>query len=195
VQQALVDQALTLLGEFHAAQPLKPGMSREEFKQRLGAEVDQKLFAHLLRKLTDENKVEVDKDLIRLAGHQVRLAGGQEALRARMEKAWQEGGWTPPLFKEFAEKEDPKQARQVLQVLINEGVMVKVKEDLYFHAEPLADLEARYIAFLKKEGEIDPGGFKNLTGLTRKFSIPLLEHFDKMKFTIRVGDKRVLRGK
>ncbi|MFZ5587886.1 MAG: selenocysteine-specific translation elongation factor [Thermodesulfobacteriota bacterium] len=193
VQQALVDQALALLIEFHAAQPLKPGMSREEFKQRLGAEVDQKLFAHLLRKLTDENKVEVDKDLIRLAGHQVRLAGGQEALRARMEKAWQEGGWTPPLFKEFAEKEDQKQAKQVLQVLINEGVMVKVKEDLYFHSAALNEIKQKMVEFFADHERMAAQQFKELTGLSRKYLIPLMEHFDATQVTIRVGDERMLR--
>ncbi|MFA6283998.1 MAG: SelB C-terminal domain-containing protein, partial [Desulfurivibrionaceae bacterium] len=54
-------------------------------------------------------------------------------------------------------------------------------------------LQEQVVAFIRKEGEIDAPRFKNLTGLTRKFSIPLLEYFDKIKVTIRVGDKRLLR--
>ncbi len=193
VQQGLIDHALALLTEFHANQPLKPGLGREEVKQRLGEGVGPKLFAHLLRKLGDEGKIELDKDLIRLAGHQVRLAGGQEALRARMEKAWAEAGWTPPLFKEFAENEDLKQAKQVLQVLINEKVLVKLKEDLYYHAPALEEIKRKLIDYCEAHERIGAQQFKELTGLSRKYLIPLLEHFDATQVTIRVGDERVLR--
>ncbi|HSH12243.1 MAG TPA: SelB C-terminal domain-containing protein [Desulfurivibrionaceae bacterium] len=46
---------------------------------------------------------------------------------------------------------------------------------------------------MRAAGDIDAQGFKSLTGLSRKFSIPLLEYFDKCKVTLRIGDKRVLR--
>jgi selenocysteine-specific elongation factor len=83
--------------------------------------------------------------------------------------------------------------REVLDLLVREQVLVKISEDLYFQARALKDLQEQLVAFIKQEGEIDAPRFKNLTGLTRKFSIPLLEYFDKIKVTIRVGDRRLLR--
>jgi selenocysteine-specific elongation factor len=195
VQDELSDKALELLTEFHVNQPLKPGMSREEFRQRLSPGMEAKLFAHLLRKLSDEGKLIADKDLLKLPDHQVRLAGGAMALRARLEKAYAEGGLTPPLFKEVTEKEDKKEAKQVLQVLLNEGVLVKIKEDLYYHAEALAEIKSRLLAFFADHERLAAQQFKEITGLSRKYLIPLLEHFDATQVTIRVGDERVLRKK
>jgi len=77
---------------------------------------------------------------------------------------------------------------------VREEALKKINEDLYFNAQSLTDLQGKLVEFLKKEGEINAQGFKSLTGLTRKFSIPLMEYFDKAKVTIRVGDKRILRG-
>ncbi len=195
VQEELCAKAIALLTEFHQGQPLKPGMSREEFRQRLGAGMEAKLFAHLLRKLSEEGKLIAEKDLLRLPDHQVRLAGGAMALRARLEKAYALGGLTPPLFKEVIEKEDKKEAKQVLQVLINEGVLVKIKEDLYYHAEALGEIKARLVAYFSEHERLGAQQFKEITGLSRKYLIPLLEHFDATQVTIRVGDERVLRKK
>jgi selenocysteine-specific elongation factor len=194
VQAGLMDEALALLAGFHAQHPLKPGMGREEFKQRLGAEVDPKLYAHLLRKLTDEGKVAVEKDIIRLAGHEVRLQEEDQALRARIERAYHEGGFTPPWFKELIEAEkDKNQAKKLLPVLVNEGVLVKIKEDLYYHHEALAALKAKLVEYLAAHERIGAAQFKELTGLSRKYLIPLLEYFDATQLTMRVGDERVLR--
>ncbi|MFH1035907.1 MAG: selenocysteine-specific translation elongation factor [Pseudomonadota bacterium] len=195
VQEELTDKAISLLTEFHQNQPLKPGMSREEFKQRLSPGIEAKLFAHLLRKLSDEGKLIVDKDLLKLPDHQVRLAGGAQALRARLEQAYAQGGLTPPLFKEVTEKDDKKEAKQVMQVLINEGVLVKLKDDLYYHAEALNEIKARLTAYFAEHERMGAQQFKEITGLSRKYLIPLLEHFDVTQVTIRVGDERVLRKK
>jgi selenocysteine-specific elongation factor len=85
--------------------------------------------------------------------------------------------------------------REVLELLVREQVLVKISEDLYFPSRALTELQGQLVAFIRKEGEIDAPRFKTLTGLTRKFSIPLLEYFDRIKVTIRVGDRRLLREK
>ena len=83
--------------------------------------------------------------------------------------------------------------KEVFALLLREEKLVKVSETLYYDAKVIADLQEKVTEFMLKEGEIDAPRFKNLTGLTRKFSIPLLEYFDRVKLTIRVGDLRVLR--
>ncbi|CAO0823561.1 Selenocysteine-specific elongation factor [Desulfarculales bacterium] len=193
VQDELGAKALELLTEFHQNQPLKPGMSREEFRQRLSPGMEAKLFTHLLRKLGEEGKIIADKDLLKLPDHQVRLAGGAMALRVRLEAAYAQGGPTPPLYKELVEKEDKKEAKQVMLVLLNEGVLVKLKEDLYYHAEALGEIKARLVAYFADHERMGAQQFKEITGLSRKYLIPLLEYFDATQVTIRVGDERVLR--
>jgi selenocysteine-specific elongation factor len=90
---------------------------------------------------------------------------------------------------------DPKVARDVLQMLIEEKRIVKTKDDLYFDAKAIADIEAELVAFLNNSGEITTPQFKEMTGISRKYIIPLIEYFDTINLTIRVGDTRQLRKK
>ena len=73
------------------------------------------------------------------------------------------------------------------------GRASKISEELWFGSTPLLELRRRVLAHLKEHGSIDAQSFKELTGLTRKFAIPLLEYFDREKLTLRIGDRRVLR--
>jgi selenocysteine-specific elongation factor len=83
----------------------------------------------------------------------------------------------------------------MLTILFNDGILIKINEDMYIHKEAMHILEQRYRKLLEQEGESSPATFRNLTGLSRKYIIPLMEYFDKTKLTIRVGDRRVLRGR
>lgn len=193
VQEELAGRLREMLADYHRANPLKPGMPREELKNRLIPGGEAKLFAHLLRRLEGEGAVVSEKDLLRLAEHRVKLAGQDKALRESWARIYLEAGLTPPYFKELTGEVDPAQARQVLGVLVNDGVLVKIKEDLYYHAQALAEIKRRLVEHLQEHGRINAAQFKELTGLSRKYLIPLLEHFDTSQLTMRVGDERVLR--
>ena len=90
--------------------------------------------------------------------------------------------------------ESPR-AKDVLMLLVDEGLIVKAKEDLYFHAEAVKDLQQRLVDFLVSNGEITTPQFKEMTGVSRKYLIPLIEHFDAQNVTIRIGDIRKLRNR
>ena len=79
--------------------------------------------------------------------------------------------------------------------MVKDGVLLKIKEDLFFHQKAIKNLEAQLIAFLKEHGEITTPQFKEMTGTSRKYTIPLIEYFDRAQLTVRVGDSRVLRKK
>jgi len=79
--------------------------------------------------------------------------------------------------------------------MLEEGIVIKVKEDLYFYGKAIEALKDRMIDFLKANGEITTPQFKDMTGVSRKYAIPLIEYFDKSQITVRVGDNRVLRKK
>jgi len=89
---------------------------------------------------------------------------------------------------------DPKAVEKVVDGLARAGEIVRVKE-LLFDGAALRGIQEKLVAFLAKRGEITVPEFKEMTGLSRKYIIPLLEHFDATKVTLRVGDKRVLRKK
>ncbi len=189
---------LTVLADYHRQYPLKPGIGQEEVGDRLGHGVDARLLHYLLRDLARAGDIVVEQGLVRLPDHQVRFADADRKVREKMEARFRSAALKPPRKNELlAELADfpADLVTDMLGVLEREGVIVRVGEDLYFDATHLADLRSDLTRYLRDHGEIDAQGFKKLTGATRKFSIPLLEYFDREKLTLRVGDKRVLRGK
>lgn len=188
-------RALALLAAFHAREPLKEGISLEELKRRLWAELDPKLYARLTQALIERGKVERVEELLRLAGRgrslTVAQAGARERLLARLSAA----GLGPPTVDALALELGLPAARVValLNVCAAEGGVVKVSEGLYFDRAAVDGLEARLLSYLRESKEIATQAFKGLVGQSRKFVIPLSEYFDRQKVTLRVGEKRVLR--
>ena len=196
VAESLARQITTFLTAYHGDNPLKAGIAREELRSRLRPAVDQKLLHALLASLERKGVVEQAGAEVRLAGHTVTLEVNEQEMEERIGARYREAGLTPPLLKDVlaAFPEFPeKRIRQVIDLLLGRGELVRINETLIFPASSLAQLQDEMVAYIRREGEIDAQRFKDLTGLTRKFSIPLLEYFDRIKLTIRIDDRRVLR--
>lgn len=184
---------LSLLEGFHAQNPLKAGIPKEELRARLNLSED-RVFLHLLEELERGGNLVVDRDKVRLAAHQVRLGPLQQALLDRLEDEFRSAGVQPPSQEETFAKlgVEREEDRELFQLLLDERKLVRVKESLYFHATALKTAEEELVAYLRKNGEITPGDVKDLLGVTRKYAIPLMEYFDTLRVTMRVGDKRML---
>ncbi len=190
----LKEVTLQQLKEFHQRFPMKSGLAKEELRTKLPSEVDVKLFQILLNGLVQSKEVILEKDKLRLPEHQISSAD-QKGLVKRVEEAILGGGLQPPSFKELAEEwsEDEEEVRSVLEHLVHEGILVKIKSGMYFHRVRFGQLREALIAYLKRHREITTPQFKELTGASRKYAIPLIEYFDQIKLTLRLGEKRVLR--
>ena len=193
--QELEGRSQRLLTDYHRKFPLKPGLSKEELRRQLPAAMEVRLFNYLLGDMAQKKQIVSEKDLVRLSAHKVTLAQDQEDLSRRLEELYRRGHLSPPTFKEATEasKIAADKVKQLLQVLVNQGRLIKVKEDLYFHQAAIEQLKAALIDFLKQNREITVVQFKDLTQTSRKFTIPLLEYFDTTRTTVRVGEARRLR--
>ena len=193
LQEAVIGE----LKGYHERFPLKEGLSREELRTTLGmAEgTGQKIFGMALRDLEKKGALIAEKESIRLTGHHVQLEGEMGDLRGKLADLYREGALAPPTLKEIQERfaERKKEVHSLIQVMIREGELVRISEDLNFHREALAELREKYRDLLLREGQATPASFKEMTGLTRKFIIPLMEYFDMTKLTMRAGDHRILR--
>lgn len=175
--------------------PMKEGIGKEELKTRLPKRSDPRFFSPLLAALEKEGKVLVDRDLVKLPGRKGSVTAAQSGLQAKIGTALRDGGMEPPTLKELAAavKSSEKEVLEHLNLLVRAGEAVKIKSDLFYARDSLGAIREKLVARLKETGEITPGEFRELTGLSRKFMIPLLEYFDQEKVTIRIGDKRRLR--
>jgi selenocysteine-specific elongation factor len=193
--QRLREAALVHLREFHQRFPMKPGLFKEELRTKLPSEVDVKLFQILINELILSKEVALEKDKLRLAGHQISSVD-EKGLVKRVEAAVLKGGLQPPSPKELSEEwsEKEEEVRSIFEHLVHEGVLIKIKSEIYFHRLPLGNLREELVTHLKSHQEITTPQFKEMTKASRKYAIPLIEYFDQIKLTIRLGEKRVLRG-
>lgn len=183
------------LEKFHQKYPLKPGMLKEELKSKFPVSVSPKLINLVMNRMVKEKDIVLEEKTMRLTGHKISLAGDQAEVRGKIIAAYREGRLMPPYFKELikAFKLDPDQTKDVLMLLVDEGRVIKVKEDLYFHTDAVEALKKQLVEFLKSRGEITTPEFKDMTGASRKYVIPLAEYFDARNVTLRIGDIRKLR--
>lgn len=196
VYSALSEKVVAILAAYHAENPMQSGLAKEELRFQLQRGLDQRLFQLVLNDLVKSGRVVQAEAEVRLSDHQVSFKEDEESLRRDMEQLYAESGLKPPTVKEVVSRFDTvseKRVREMLALLVREKTVTKITEDLYFHAATLDNLAGQVREFCRGGGELDAQSFKGMTGLTRKFSIPLLEYFDKIKLTIRVGDKRILR--
>jgi len=136
-----------------------------------------------------------EKEVVRLSDHSVALGADEQDVRHEIEQAYFESGLEPPYFRDMTSslRQNSAHAKEILMHMLKEGTLVKVKEDLYFHRGVIEDLKQKLVSLLKAKGEITTPQFKEMTGVSRKYTIPLIEFFDATKVTIRVGDIRRLR--
>jgi selenocysteine-specific elongation factor len=189
------DEIVKTITRYHKDFPLKSGLMKEELRSRTARANNPKLFNYLINRLTVDGVIVQDKEFVRLKEHRVTLAEDQEEARRKLEETYRQSGLTPPYFKELREKFPGDTGMQVLKVMVEDGVLIKIKEDLYFHHKAIEKIESDLIDFLKKHGEITTPQFKEMTDVSRKYTIPLIEYFDRAQVTVRVGDSRVLRKK
>jgi selenocysteine-specific elongation factor len=183
---------LQVLKKFHDANPLVVGMSREELRDRvqLGPEV----FSGVLGKLAEEKKLEVSGETVHLAGRGVVMKDEEAESKKIIEQAFVSAGLKVPSLKEVLAglKVDRVRAQKIVTLLLRDKILIKISEELVFHQSALMDLRQRIAALKSSAPKIDVGRFKDMTGVSRKYAIPLLEYLDRERVTRRVGDERVI---
>jgi selenocysteine-specific elongation factor len=189
-------QAQVYLERYHENHPLKPGISREELKSRLPKPMSVKLFNLLLNQMIKDAIIVQEGESVRLKSHKVSLKADQTATRDKLLKIYRDSGLKPPNFSDVVKKIEEASAgvKEVLMHLVSEGHLVKITDELFFDSLAIEKLKKRLVEYLQKHGEINTSGFKDMTGASRKYVIPLMEYFDAKNVTIRVGDIRKLRS-
>ncbi|MBI4903925.1 MAG: selenocysteine-specific translation elongation factor [Acidobacteria bacterium] len=186
---ALAERLKKALASFHKQNPLLPGMSKEEARGRelKGAPV---FLLDALLKATPG--VVAEGDVLRLASHKLAFREDEKAALQKIEDAFAGAGLTVPSAQEVLKGcgVDAARARTLLQILLREKRVVKVAEDLLFHPSAMESLRA--MLAVKKGQRFSVPEFKDWTGVSRKYAIPLLEWLDRERMTRRDGDTRIV---
>ena len=181
------------LDAFHRKNPLVAGISREELRGQF-PDASAEILTYALESVLKEKRVEFAGDLVRLSGRGVAMKDEEAESQKIIEAAFASAGLKVPALKDVLAglKVDKARAQKIVTLLLRDKVLVKISGELVFHRDTLADLRKRMAAEKAKSPRIDVASFKDLTGVTRKYAIPLLEYLDREHVTRRVGDERVI---
>ena len=186
---------LARVERFHKENPLLPGITREELKASLGRRVRPETFGAAVQLLLEQKKITLQGEFIKKAGTEITLAPEEVRAKEQIAQAFANAGLAVPSVKEVLAqlKIEAARAEKLLQILLREKVLVRVSADLIFHHAALDALTGLLAQYKKSKGErIGVPAFKELTGITRKYAIPLLEYLDRQRQTRRAGDERVI---
>jgi selenocysteine-specific elongation factor len=181
-----------LVGGFHKKNPLVAGISKEELRDQ--ARASSEVFSDALDALVRAGKLEVAAEIVHLPGRGVVMKDDEAESQKIIERAFASAGLKVPALKDVLAglKVDKARAQKIVTLLLRNKVLVKISEDLVFHRDALLALRQRMSSEKTKSPKIDVARFKDITGVTRKYAIPLLEYLDREHVTRRVGDERVI---
>lgn len=187
---ATLRQSLT---SFHRQNPLAAAAPKSTLAAALPVGVAEATLEALIATLVHDGVVEVREEGVALADHQVELSPTQRDVRDALLRRYAQAGWSPPTFSEALEESDATGAdgEQILHMLLRSGDLVRVRSELVMHAERLEELIDRLRERYLPGTAFDVADFKDWTGLSRKYAIPLLEYLDEHRVTRREGDRRV----
>jgi selenocysteine-specific elongation factor len=193
--QHLRDTLLSVLTTFHAAHPLLPGMEMEALREQLPVEITPRLFRAFVEQLEAARAVARDANLLRRPDHKIQLRDEERRLVDRITGLLTSNPLTPPDIKQIEQELGVQRSglTEVIRIMERERAIVRIAPELYFLRTSVDTIRANLYKHLAEKGDITPTAFRDLFGTTRKYSIPLLEYFDREGLTIRVGDTRRLR--
>jgi selenocysteine-specific elongation factor len=183
------------VAEFHKEKPLADGISKEDLRVRAGGDAGPEIFSAALAQIAATGEVAVIRDTVKRAGRTLQLSAEEARIRAGIEAAYAQSGLVSPAPAEVFLKLgfDRTRAQNILQLLLREGILVRVAEGIIFHASALKTLREKLAQRkLENNSRLNVPAFKELAGVSRKYAIPLLEYLDRTGVTRRDGDERIV---
>ncbi len=179
----------TAVRQFHKDHPLLPGFHKQDLKGRIVPDAAPEIFEHLLAAAPDVIR---EGEYVRLKNHKVVLQIDEEEARRRIDTAFETAGLAAPGVQDVLKASglEPARARAILQILLREKRLERISEDLVLHRTAIAAL--RQLMAGQRGRRFAIPDFKDWTGVSRKYAIPLVEYLDREHVTRREGDERVV---
>lgn len=194
--QSLQSELATRLVQFHEEQPDELGPDRDRLRRYAMPQLERPVFVALLESLLQDGRIESSGPWLHRPDHKVRLSEAEERLQAHLWPLLEEGGFDPPWVRDLARavERDESDVRQLLRKLARLGQLQQVVKDLFYPENAIRCLATEAVELAERSGVIATADFRDRIGIGRKRSIQLLEYFDRIGLTRRVGDLRTIRA-
>ncbi len=185
--------AASLLGAvraFHAANPQRAGMEREELAGKLA--ISREVFDMAAASLVEKKEVSAQGTLLAQAGWTARLADPEQRLRDAISAAYQAAGFAPPGISELAQtlRAPSNRVERMVRLLVDQRVLVRLDERILMHQSAIESAKQAALRLFRRAPVFSTMDFRDALGVSRKFAVPLLDHLDKLRFTVRSGHDR-----
>ena len=207
--ESLKIKMLKSLEDFHRTNPLRVGVEESTLKVHLSREIPPPLFSLVLAELSREGLITISDHKVSTSGFQVKLSQEDKKIAEEMERAFLQGKFNPPAPESASgglsqgsasggsRPQGPLQRKtyqDLLSLLLEQKTLIEIEKEksLYIHAKVLEELKGLVAGFVKEKGSITVADLRDLVNTSRKYAVPLLEYLDKIHFTRREGDRRVL---
>ncbi|MHB9025344.1 MAG: selenocysteine-specific translation elongation factor [Armatimonadota bacterium] len=183
-------QIVTTLETFHCENPSALGLGESTLTEHL--QVHHVIFGLALDRLLAEKTVEKRGAVVALSSHAVNLDSGEQTMLARIEDAFHQALLTPPESTELAAKLGikPVNTLRLIGLLLDQGILIRVAPDLVMHRAAVALGIKVTLALFAKAGGFTTMDFRDALGVSRKYAVPLLDHLDTLRYTVRSGNRR-----
>jgi selenocysteine-specific elongation factor len=192
---ACLHRVLSEVERFHRANPLAEAISKEDLRMRCASALPAEIFRAALEDAVSNGKLAVTGDLVRRAGRSIDLLPQEARAKEQIEREFARAGLEAPGVDAVLGRlaVEIRQAQKLFQLLVRERVLLKVSNEVVLHHDAVDRLRKLLAEYKRTRGErLAVADFKELTGITRKYAIPLLEYLDRTGVTRRVGDYRVI---
>lgn len=188
------EEIYEILKNFHKENPLKVGMNKEELRSKsFSNKVKQKIFQNFLELMKEKEIIKEGTNVVALKEFEINLTKAQRGIKEKILESYLESGITSPKIKDIIDdKKLEKEYLKIYNLLVEEGTLVKLPEDVVMHKEVIDSVKDKIIEWLNKNGSITLGEAKELLGVSRKYLVAILEYLDQAEITKRVEDKRVI---
>ncbi len=190
--ETVTDRLVILLNRFHEAYPGRAGMSEAELASSLEKQFTAEAVRRALSYAVQQKKLAKDDKTFRMAAFAPELSSKDSETYKILIERYETAFYAPPTLKDMAGELDVKSGefKELIKILRTEGILISVAEGLLFHKSVIPALEKQVQDFFAENEEMTVAQFKELTGTTRKHSIPLLTYLDRKGVTQRDGDIR-----
>jgi len=189
--ESMTEQAVKHVAEYHNKFSHRDGILRAELEEKLKPS---ELASKAIDSAAERKLLFQHEKWVRLPDFSVHISSELEHDLNKLEQIYKSSGAMPPTLKEISEHPSfSLGALEILELAVRLKKLAKISEDIYYHYEVFEGIKSRLIEYFRTHSSITIAQFRDLFGFSRKFAVPLLEYFDTIKLTVRLGDERTLR--
>ncbi len=188
--EAVARKMLAVIEAFHASNPQHMGMAREQLCSKLGAAPD--ICDLALKALVGRKQLQFLGAVYSKTGWTPRVSDQDQKLADQINGAFQKAGWTGPAVSELAAtfQQPVQRIEKAMRLLSEQGVLVRLDERVFVHRDAVESARQVALRLFQGKRSFSTMDFRDALGVSRKYAVPLLDHLDKLRFTVRSGNER-----